>query len=163
MVGQDFAIIPDYPIESWFDDCWTFRIWKINCLASFAQGSWTSWRHWRYFGLLSFNVWYLDLVTLFVSAETVTKPHNVAKFNALYLWFDCQLCVYYLPQWWVEFKFELSWLFTNRFNQWFLSYLQKIAKSFPKFFLNFIYLLALNLWVNNQLNSSSNSTHHCIT
>jgi len=29
--------------------------------------------------------------------------------------------------------------------------------------LTFIYLVALNLLVNNQLNSSSNSTHHCGT
>ena len=29
--------------------------------------------------------------------------------------------------------------------------------------LTFIYLVALNLLVNNQLNSSSNSTHHCAT
>ena len=27
--------------------------------------------------------------------------------------------------------------------------------------LTFMYLVALNLLVNNQLNSSSNSTHHC--
>ena len=29
--------------------------------------------------------------------------------------------------------------------------------------LTFIYLVAINLLVNNQLNSSSNSTHHCGT
>ena len=40
----------------------------------------------------------------------------------------------YVPQWWAEFHDELSWLFTFTDSK-FLSYLQKIAKSFLKFLL----------------------------
>ena len=54
-----------------------------------------------------------------------------------------------MPKWWVELVVYYQ-------IQNFLSYLQKKAKSFSKFpiLLTFIYLVALNLLVNNQLNSS---------
>ena len=66
--------------------------------------------------------------------------------------------VNYLPQWWVEFDDELSWLFTKRFIL-FAENSQILLKiSVIPIFLTFIYLVALNLLVNNQLNSSSNSS-----
>ena len=35
----------------------------------------------------------------------------------MYRWFEsATLCDNYVPQWWVEFDDELSWLFTNRFR-----------------------------------------------
>mgnify|MGYP007022703279 CR=1 FL=1 len=43
-------------------------------------------------------------------------------------------CCNYLSQWWVEFEIELTSLFTNTFRG-FLSYLQKLTKSFSKFLL----------------------------
>ena len=38
-----------------------------------------------------------------------------------------------------------------------------LKKSVIPILLTFIYLVAINLLVNNQLNSSYNSTHHCGT
>ena len=62
-------------------------------------------------------------------------------------------CDNYVLKWWVELVV----------HQHFLSYLQKITKSFSKFLffsilLTFIYLVAPNLLVDNQLNSSSSSS-----
>ena len=42
------------------------------------------------------------------------------------------MCDNYVSQWWVEFNNEMSWLFTKRFRAFFLSYFQKIDKSFLK-------------------------------
>ena len=70
-------------------------------------------------------------------------------------------CDNYVLQWWVEFIDELSWLFTKRFRAFYLICSQILLKiSVIPILLTFIYLVALNLLVNNQLNSSSNSTHH---
>ena len=70
-------------------------------------------------------------------------------------------------------KYKLMWQLCAAMVSWvwrwveLVEFLQKIAKSSSKFLLfpfsTFIYLVALNLLVNNQLNSSSNSTHHCGT
>ena len=76
--------------------------------------------------------------------------------------FYAYLCDNYLPQLWVEFDDELSWLFTKRFRAFYLICWKKylILNIFViPIFLTFIYLVLLNLLVNNQLNSSSNSTH----
>ena len=66
-------------------------------------------------------------------------------------------CDNYVPQWWVEFDDELSWLFTKRFKTFYPIY-RKCPNPSQNFcfpiFLTFIYLVALNLLVNNQLNSS---------
>ena len=56
---------------------------------------------------------------------------------------------------------ELSWLFTSRFRTFYLN-CKKIAKSF-KISVISILLTFMNLLVNNQLSSLSNSTHHCGT
>ena len=68
-------------------------------------------------------------------------------------------CDTYVPQWWVEFSHELSWLFIKSF----LSCLQKIAKSLPKvpILLSFIYLVALNLLTTNQPTQLIIGTHNC--
>ena len=63
------------------------------------------------------------------------------------------LCDSYVPQWWAEFNDELSWLLSKRFRASYLTYLQKIAKSFSKFLL-FTFLTFIYMVVNNQLNSS---------
>ena len=75
------------------------------------------------------------------------------------------LCDNYGPQWWVELDDELSWLFTKRFFELFILFAENsqilLKISVIPILLTFMYLVALNLWVNNQLNSLSNSTHHC--
>ena len=59
---------------------------------------------------------------------------------------------------------ELSWLFTKD-SELFILFAENsqilLKISVIPILLTFIYLVALNLLVNNQLNSSSNSTHHC--
>ena len=40
------------------------------------------------------------------------------------------ICVYCLPQWWVEFEFDL--IVYKQIQSFFLSCLQKLAKSFSK-------------------------------
>ena len=67
------------------------------------------------------------------------------------------LCDKYVPQWWVEFNDELSWLFIKRFRAFILfadnsQILHKI--SVIPIVLTFIYLVALHLLLNNQINSS---------
>ena len=72
-------------------------------------------------------------------------------------------CDNYVPQWWVEFDDELSWL-SLKDSELFILFegnsqiLLKI--SVIPILLTFIYLVALSLLVNNQLNSLFNSTHH---
>ena len=80
--------------------------------------------------------------------------NDSAPFNRQYLWQLCAAMMSRVRQW-------VELVFTKRFRV-FLSYLQKIAKSFSviPILLTFMYLVALNLLVNNQLNSLSNSTHH---
>ena len=67
---------------------------------------------------------------------------------------------------------ELTWLFTKIFQAWnipsFFILFEKSTQIIRKIsvipiLLTFIYLVALNLLVNNQLISSFNSTHHCGT
>ena len=94
-------------------------------------------------------------------------------------------CDNYVPQWWVEFNNELSWSFTNRFRAFYFICRKSPFKNFfyspslnihvfgkaasklegPKKFdpSYFEAALAKNLLVNNQLNSLSNSIHHCDT
>ena len=72
----------------------------------------------------------------------------------------------YLPYWWVEFDDELTWLFNNRFRA---TRYMKVKRVQITEILRRIWLFSanrikvLNLAVNNQLNSSSNSTHDCST
>ena len=70
-------------------------------------------------------------------------------------------CGNYVPQWWVE----LGCLLID--STYFIIYAENsqiLLKIYViPILLNFIYLVALNLSVNNQLNSLSNSTHHCGT
>ena len=67
---------------------------------------------------------------------------------------------------------EFSWLFTKRLSTTRLMKVLKVHRMERKDILRRIWLFsankdkkqkALNLLVNNQLNSSSNSTHHCGT
>ena len=86
---------------------------------------------------------------------------HMKKTVGTYLW------VNYLPQWCVEFDDELSWLFTKRFRVFtlFAENIQILLKiSVIPILLTFMYLVALNLLVSNQLNSSLRHiivTMHC--
>ena len=74
------------------------------------------------------------------------------------------LWVNYLLHWWIKFDNVLSWLFTRRFRVFtsFAENGQILLKIFViPILLIFMYLVTLNQLANNQLNSSSNSTHHC--
>ena len=66
------------------------------------------------------------------------------------------MCCNYLSQCRVEF--ELTWLFTNRFRGFYYT----CRNLFYSHFLNFhMCLVSLYIFVNNQVNSNLNSTHHC--
>ena len=73
----------------------------------------------------------------------------------------------YVLQWWVESEDGLSQFFTKRFRDFFILFAENsqilLKISVIHILLTFIKLVALNLLVNNQLNSSSKSTHHCST
>ena len=62
---------------------------------------------------------------------------------------------------------ELSLLFSKRFRTLFILFTENsqilLTISVILILSTFIYLVVLNLLVNNQLNSLSNSTHHCVT
>jgi hypothetical protein len=62
---------------------------------------------------------------------------------------------------------ELSWLFTKRFRDFFIIFAENSQILFKisviPILLTLIHLVAHNLLVNNQLNSSSNSTHIIVT
>ena len=63
-----------------------------------------------------------------------------------------------------ELSLTMSWVGCSLKNILFAENSQIFLKiSVIPILLTFIYLVALNLLVNNELNSSSNSTHHCGT
>ena len=82
-------------------------------------------------------------------------------------------CDNYVPEWWVEFDDELnstmSWVgCLLKDSKLFFILVEENSQILLKIsliliLLTFINLVALNLLVNNQFNSSSNSTHHCCT
>ena len=75
-------------------------------------------------------------------------------------------CDNYVPQWWVELDDVLSW-FLLKDSEIFILFGENSQILFKIYIipilLTFVYLVVLNLLVNNQLNSTSNSTHHCGT
>ena len=75
---------------------------------------------------------------------------------------NLNFCNNFVPQLWVEFDNELNWLFTKRFRAFILFAENRLKNSVIPLLLTFIYLVALNLLVKNQLNSSYNSTHHSL-
>ena len=91
--------------------------------------------------------WYLVLWT---SQNTSTLQKSPPQEN----------CDNYVLQWWVEFNNELGWLFTKEFKVFFILLtenswiLLKVSVIPIPILLSFIHLVALNLLVNNQLNSS---------
>ena len=59
-----------------------------------------------------------------------------------------------------ELSLMMSWVgCLLKDSELFMSFSEN-SQTLLKILLNFIYLVALNVLVNNQLNSSSNSTHH---
>ena len=96
---------------------------------------------------------------------------GLATFWLIFKYFGVEmcdlLCDNYLLQWRVAFEDELSWFFTKRFRVFFILFAENsqilLKNSVIPILLTFIYLVALNLLVNKQLNSLSNSTHHCGT
>ena len=117
----------------------------MNCLAWLAPNkNWTS----KHKMFIKWSFWLKtkmvpEQVKEYLSWNLVVRNHDFmfegcsAKYESYHT--DC-FCDNYVPQWWVEFDDELSWLFTNKIQS-FLSCLQKIAKSSQKFcyshFLNF--------------------------
>ena len=113
-----------------------------------------------------------NILWIFDKYSSLRYNHCIGQISRYCRLLDCLcqvevkvLCDNYVPQWWVEFDDELSWLFTRRFRVFsilFAENSQNLLKiSVIPILLTLIYLEALNLIVNNQLNSSSNSTHHC--
>ena len=115
----------------------------------------SDWRSWMLYEITTLSVHHLLFCLVFS-----TSP--VGNFSRILL--VKQLCDNYVPQRWVEFDDELSWLFTKRFRT-FISFAENgqilLKISVIPILLTFIYLVALNLLVNNQLNSLLYSTHHC--
>ena len=69
--------------------------------------------------------WIMEVFTIFVLLRLILvwpqlwglkelRWYNV--FLPTFVWFSKVQCDNYVPQWWVEFGNELSWLFTNRFR-----------------------------------------------
>ena len=93
-------------------------------------------------------------------------PRNSWSWNFMITFWDQKwwnaktpLCNNYVPQWWVEFEDELSWLFTKRFRVFFILFAENsqilLKISVIPILLTFMCLVALNLLVNN-------STHRWI-
>jgi hypothetical protein len=145
---------------SLFRDCICDDTTYIKALNTWA-------RSWSFLGCNKPNALYFYTTpknTYFaVIRETIWALFTIEKgWENILSNFRYSMCDNYVPQW-VEFDDALSWLFTKRFRGFYLicrnsQILLKI--SFIPIPLTFIYLVALNLLVNNQLKSLSNSTHH---
>ena len=80
--------------------------------------------------------------------------HFSSVFNTLYFSQWCPIfddsTLLSMPQWWVEFDDELSWLFTNRFGAFYL-----ICRKYPNPSQNFLYSNSLNFHVSGSTESVS--------
>ena len=97
-----------------------------------------------------------EVIFFFLFIAVSKSINHVGKYTieAKFLW---QLCATMMS--WVGCLLKDSELFIL-----FAENSQILLKIFViPILLTFIYLVALNLLVNNQLKSSSNSTHHCVT
>ena len=66
--------------------------------------------------------------TIFINGSKGDTPTSPRKYSFCNKWacFSQNYCDNYVPQWWVEFNGELSWLFTNRLRTFYPKCLQKI-------------------------------------
>ena len=110
---------------------------------------------------------YLVALNLLVSNQLNSIIQLNSSVTHIIVTLICQFtnydCDNYVPQWWVEFDNELSWLFTNRFSA---TRYMKVKRMEITEILRKIWLFSANKIkssesVNNQLKSSSNATHHC--
>ena len=107
------------------------------------------------------NKLFIKILLLFIFSSLFVSDGILFGGLCLWLWVRLtqlkHMCDNYVPQWWVVFNDELRWVFTKRFRTSFILFAEngQILRTIYviPILLAFIYLVAHNLLVNNQLNS----------